>query len=174
MKKQIKPNLERLMIRVIILLCLILTVFSSCKKNRNKEIKVYLDGDKYGWYFVFLEHIDDSTYNKKPITVYLNEKNFIVIKLYKPENYRLKIYDFKTKNEISDNMRLVSYSGDYKRIMRWSFYYPDFNLEPDEIFTNTKFDNKEYEIQSKITRKGHFMEDSIIKYNNIDWWIKVD
>ena len=169
MKKQIKLNLEGLMIKLICLSFLLLIVFSSCKNNLYKEVKVYVDGDKFGWYFVFIEHVNDSSYTKNPMFVYLNEKNFDIIKLYEPINYKLRIYDFKTKKEISDNMKLVSYSGDFKSLISWNFYYPDYNIEPDIIFSSTKQDSEECKIKRIISRKGDAIYDSIIKHNNINW-----
>lgn len=156
------------MTKGIITLTLMIITLGACSSFMKKEIKVYVESGKYGWYFVFIENVDEEMSAQEPITLDLTDENFAIIKLGDPAKYKLSIYDKDSKKELSNKMKLISYSGNYDTFMSCKFYYPDSKKYPDEIFRTDVNDPESY-IRKDISRKGSIMLDSIMKQQDLHW-----
>lgn len=167
-KKLIKPNLEHTMTKRTVFFALAFIIFGSCTRFMKKEIKVYVENGKYGWYFVFIENAGGEFSADEPNAFDLTNENFAIIKLGDPAKYKLRIFDKYSKKELSKKMKLISYRGNYETFMCCKFYYPDPEKYPDEVF-GKDVNDPESNIERDIARIGSSILDSIMKKQNLSW-----
>ncbi|MFN6943670.1 MAG: hypothetical protein ACK4ND_01890 [Cytophagaceae bacterium] len=156
------------MTKGIITLMLMIIALGACNSFMKKEIKVYIEVGKYGWYFVFIENVDKEISAEEPIALDLTDENFAIVKLGNPAKYKLRIYDKDSNKELSQDMKMISYSGNYEAFMSCKFYYPNPEKYPDDIFRTDVNDPRSY-IRKDINRRGSEMLDSIMKQHDLHW-----
>lgn len=157
------------MTKGIMTLTLMIITLGACNSFMKKEIKVYVESGKYGWYFVFIENVDENKMSaQEHITLDLTDENFAIVKLVEPGKYKLRIYDKDSKKELSQKMKLINYSGNYDSFQVCRFYYPDSEKHYDGIFEIDVNDPKSH-IKRDIERTGSGMLDSIMKQQGLQW-----
>lgn len=157
----------------IFTLTLFIFFFLGCTRQFKKEIKVTIDKNKIGWYFVFIENVNDDSSAKDPIELDLSVKNYGRIKLDEPSMYRLKIYDLETQEEISNSMELIFYSGNYDSLQVCQFYNPD-ELKYPKTETNSELESSESDRNRDLLHESFIMLDSIIEREGINWYKQVN
>lgn len=156
------------MTKVVITLTLMIITLGACSSFMKKEIKVYVESGKYGWYFVFIENVEGESPTQEPIPLNLTDENFAIIKLGNPVKYKLRIYDKDSKKELSKKMKLIGYRGNFNNLQCCMFYYPDIKKHPNGIFT-TDVNDPQSHIKRGIERSGSIMLDSIMKQHDLHW-----
>jgi hypothetical protein len=149
------------MINKLLLISTLYLGLNSCQKLNNENINLYIDSKQYGWYILYLEQDSNEIFEDK--TIFLDEKNkrYARLKLKNIKDYKINVYDYYSNKLVSNQMKMISYSGKIDSSITYSFYNPNSILLHDTVFNPGRNKDK-IRLYSELRR----IKDSISNLND--------